>query len=183
MRDEASLRRLAEMGVDVYLPRAVMTRVADAIVVVAAEAQLAGGAARSAHASPMEEAANTANVLLLADIDSPRTKTLLADVVRTLKFAHVSCAHAGVRDEAALSVAAGLVMFGEVHARAVGALLTAQRQGEIGWVVSAEPNKLAGSAQAKRALWSELRRMTRQLASGRRQTLAMAATGPDLRKH
>ncbi len=182
MRNEASLRRLAEMGVDVYRLR---TMTGGEPVVDAHGVTPISASARS-HAASMavEEASNnTANVLLLVEIESPFAKTLLADVMLTFKFARITCAYAGARDETELSAAAGLVMFGEAQAREVGALIPAQRQREIGWIVSAEPKTLAKNAQAKRALWSELRRMTRGLAGAQKRGLAQTAADPDHRKH
>lgn len=177
MRNEASLRRLAEMGVDVYRLRTIP---AAAHVATTMSASVRSNAVSTAVEEP---SINTARILLLVQVQSPLSKALLADVMRTLKFARVACAYAGTRDETALSTAAGLVMFGEAQAREVGALIPAQRQREIGWVVSAEPQTLAKNAHAKRALWSELRRMTRALAGVQRQGLAQAAADPDHRKH
>jgi hypothetical protein len=187
MRTEASLRRLAEMGVDVYLPRAAM-RASNAARPVVAEAHAVVAPpeptrSTSASSDRAEERVGAAEVLLLADSGSPVAKALLADVARTLKFAHIACAHAGASEEAAMSAAVGLVMFGDAQARAVGALLPAQRQRELGWVVGAELPVLAGDARAKRALWSELRRMTRSLLGTGAQTLATAAVRPNHRGH
>jgi len=57
------------------------------------------------------------------------------------------------------------VLFGDALARTVGAVLPAQRQREIGWVVTGELAVLARDAQGKRALWSELRRLVRKISS------------------
>lgn len=183
MRDEASLHRLAEMGVDVYRLRA--SAVGSPLVVDPHGASSMSAPVRSDTASIIVDgqAINAASVLLLVEIESPVVKRLLADVMRTFKFARIACAYAGARDEIALSTAAGLVMFGEAQAREVGALIPAQRQREIGWIVSAEPKVLAKDAHAKRALWSELRRMTRGLAGVQQRGLAQAAADPDHRKH
>jgi hypothetical protein len=176
MRTDASLRRLAEMGVDVYLPRSTR-RAADAAVPVSASPAAAPVVSRDV------STAVAVTVLLLAETDSKAAAALLADVKRTLVFARIACAHGSSTDEAAIATAAALVMFGDGQARAVGALLPAQRQREIGWVVSAEPSRLAGDAQAKRALWSELKRMARGLDIDSGRPLAAGAAGDDHRVH
>lgn len=139
--DDADLRRLAEIGIDVYLPR-VAQAAATASTVVAAGA---GG------------------VLLLGDAPDARGAALLAGVARALAFARIPCSQARVAEESAFADARALVAFGDAHARAAGAALSAQRQREIGWVVTAEPAVLATDARAKRALWSELKRVVRPM--------------------
>jgi hypothetical protein len=146
--DDRELRRLAEIGVDVYLPRVV----AHAPQATAASPPIAATAAVDA-----------GGVLLLADASNARGAALLAGVVRALAFARIACAQAAVAEESALATARALVAFGDMQARAAGAALSAQRQREIGWVVTAEPATLAGDARAKRALWSELKRVVRPL--------------------
>jgi DNA polymerase III psi subunit len=184
MRTEASLRRLAEMGVDVYVPRG-----ARGAVDVASPVSVApSAAADSPRGSDMVAAATaetpaTAMVLLLAETGSRGATALLADVRRTLVFARIPCAHVSSGDESAIVTASALVMFGDGQARVVGALLPAQRQREIGWVVSVELSRLAGDAQAKRALWSELKRMARELADDAGRLLAAGASGDDHRVH
>ncbi|WP_395684203.1 hypothetical protein [Dokdonella sp.] len=147
MRDEADLRRLAEMGIDAYAPRT-----GDAPTRVAASA--AGSVA----------APNGANVVLLADGSTPHANVLLAAVTRALAFARVACTQADTADERVLAGAAALVAFGDKHARAAGAAMSAQRQGEVAWVVTAEPALLATDPHGKRALWSELKRIAGQLS-------------------
>ena len=155
MLDEANLRRLAEMGIDVYLPRG------------SAQAPVEVAIAEPVESAVVVSVANEvqADVLLLADADSRPAVALLADVVRALAFARVGSARMSSPDEAALGAASMLVAFGDAHARAAGALLPAQRQREMAWVVSVELAELACSAQGKRALWSELRRSLRGLAA------------------
>lgn len=155
--DETGLRRLAEIGVDVYVPRdaaraAEATRPADAMPVRVPAAAADETAARKA-----------AHVLLLADASTGSGNALLAGVARALAFARIPCMHAATADEDALAGARALVAFGEARARAAGAVLSAQRQREIGWVVTADPATLAADARAKRALWSELKRIVRPL--------------------
>ena len=155
--DEHDLHRLAEIGIDVYLPRGAsrpMHAPADAVA-----APSAAGAT---------DPPGTGGVLLLGDASSARGAALLAAVARALAFARVACTRAAVAEEAALADARALVAFGDARARAAGAALSAQRQREIGWVVTAEPGLLAGDAHAKRALWSELKRIARPLLQVRR---------------
>ena len=152
--DNAALRRLAEIGIDVYVPRR-----ADAVPPTGI-----GG-------DPVETAPPRADgtVVLVADLASPRAVALVGAVERALAFARVACRRAGAADEAAFSTARALVAFGDAHARAAGRALSAQRQQDIVWVVTGEPAALAADAPAKRALWSELRRLLRSLraADGR----------------
>jgi len=155
--DDRDLHRLAEIGIDVYLPRG------------ASPAPRANLVHEPVAAAPAPTAAPGGGVLLLADASNPRGAALLAGVVRALAFARVDCAQAGNADEATLATARALVAFGDVQARAAGAALSAQRQREIGWVVTAEPAVLAGDARAKRALWSELKRVVRPLRPAPRQ--------------
>ena len=158
--DDASLHRLAEIGIDVYLPRADHGAQAAAIepaAVIAATAEVADVAA-PALASPH-------GLLLVAPAPTDAARALRADIERALGFARVACRVLDAADEGVLAAAAALVVFGEAQARAVGALLPAQRQRELGWVVAGELAALAGDAVAKRALWSELRRAARALAA------------------
>ncbi|MEO5624623.1 MAG: hypothetical protein ABIQ70_01280 [Dokdonella sp.] len=187
MRNEASLRRLAEMGVDVYLPRASM-RAADTGPLVVAEAPVMLASTRprvssQAPATDAKEFVSTSGVLLIADVESPVACRLLADVTRALRFAGIACKQVDASDESAIGATAGLVMFGDAQARAVGALLPANRQGEIGWVVGAGLAALAVDAHAKRALWSELRRMARGMTQAHRSMLAAEAAAGDHREH
>ena len=173
MLDEANLRRLAEMGIDVYVPRVAVAHtamaapaaVADPMLVVALPASTQRTLRVNADAAAAETSSVSVAVVLLADAASASANALVADVMRTLRFARIGCAHASAHDDAALAAASALVMFGDRHVRAVGALLPAQRQREIGWVVSAELAVLARDASAKRGLWSELKRMMRELAA------------------
>jgi hypothetical protein len=154
MRDEADLRRLAEIGIDVYALRTGSSPAGVAACVAPRPAAPSGVAA----------------VVLLADASTPRATALLAAVVRALAFARVSCAQADEPAESVLSGAMALVAFGDARARAAGAVMSAQRQRDMAWVVTSEPAVLATDAQAKRALWSELKRIARQLGHGSRRT-------------
>ncbi|MFC4819520.1 hypothetical protein ACFO6Q_04250, partial [Dokdonella ginsengisoli] len=102
-------------------------------------------------------------VVLVAPAAPPKPAGLLADVARALRFARLDCTACEAPDEAALQEARAFVLFGEAQVRSLGARLPAQRQREVGWVVTGEAVALAGDAQAKRALWSELRRLVRAL--------------------
>jgi hypothetical protein len=150
MRGEADLRRLAEIGVDTYEPRA-------------AVAQSGAAAASDGGASP-----SAIGAVLIGDGSTQRASGLLDAVMRAFAFAKVSCTRADAGDEAVLADARALVAFGEARARAAGAMLSAQRQREISWVVTGELAALATDARAKRALWSELKRIARHLHRGDR---------------
>lgn len=185
MRSDASLRRLAEMGVDVYMPR-VSRRPIDGAPAAPVSSAAATSATRTEVTTPDSGPLQTpgaARVLLFAGSDSKAAAALLKDIARTLAFAQITCARAASTDESAITAAAAIVMFGDGATRAVGALLPAQRQREIGWVVSAEPSQLARDAPAKRALWSELKRMARQLAVAPLGSLAAHGAGDDHRVH
>lgn len=159
MLDESSRARLAEMGIDVYVPRSrsVASSYAEPPRETAASV-VARAVAESTGAAPTQ-----AGVVLIAQATAAKPATLLADVARALRFARIACTSCETPDETVLQSARALVLFGEAQVRAVGALLPSQRQREIGWVVTGEAAVLAGDAQAKRALWSELRRVARIL--------------------
>lgn len=159
MRDELSLRRLGEIGIDVYWSRTRGTlpgtpRRARTVPLSAATRATAARPGEDARPAPLR-------FLLLAEATSPREHALLADIVRALTSECSACAHAAAPDQAALTDATALVVFGEARARGVGALLSAHRQREIGWVVTGELASIAAEAAAKRALWSELKRALR----------------------
>lgn len=173
MHDETSLRRLEEMGIDVYVPResrameiAPSPAMADARM---ATPPLAAAAVKTAAASATDvanPARRDADVLLLADTAAANAESLLAAVARTLAFARVTCARANAGDVEALAAARALVAFGDAQSRAAGAALSAQRQSQIGWIVAADLPQLRGDALAKRALWGELKRVVRLLRPG-----------------
>lgn len=146
MRTDAELRRLAEMGVDVYVPRR-------------------DDSARpaSSDAGTVDAPAAGTQVWLLADDDA---HPLLAAIVHSLAFAGLSATAARAADGAALAGARALVVFGAQQARSVGAQLSARQQARLGWVALDAPQGLCGNVLAKRALWSELKRLQRQLARG-----------------
>ena len=140
MRDDASRARLLEMGFDLYVPRVV---------------------AMAASAEPVSRK----RVALIARDESTTARALLAQVARALAFARVEAAVA--RDAKRIGDAAGLVVFGASLAREMGAALPAGHAQSIEWVGAAEPAEIAGKGAAKRALWSELKRLVRALARPR----------------
>jgi hypothetical protein len=95
MRGEADLRRLAEIGVDTYEPRA-------------AVAQSGAAAASDGGASP-----SAIGAVLIGDGSTQRASGLLDAVMRAFAFAKVSCTRADAGDEAVLADARALVAFGE----------------------------------------------------------------------
>lgn len=143
MRDDASRARLEEMGFELYMPRGVRS------------------------AAVVERAAalpRVARVALIAR-ENASAHALLAQVVRALAFARIEAPIAS--DTSRIGDAAGLVVFGAALAREIGAAVPAERQKSIGWAGVAEPAEIAGNVAAKRALWSELKRLARALAKAR----------------
>ena len=157
MLDEYGLRLLAEIGVEVYLPRAI-----------------AGGQAASDPTAPAPTLPETAtghdpvaasDILILGHEDAP--PRFLADLQRACRLTGlaVQTSHA---DVGAIADVRGLIVLGERLARELGAALPAQRQNEIAWVVAAAATTLAGDAAAKQALWGEIKRLARQFARAAR---------------
>jgi len=146
MRNEASLRRLIEMGVDVYVPR------------VARDRRVALPAVASSRETPV------AHVLVLARAGT--AQPLIACVLGALRFARIEGRVEATAEATRIIEAAGLVVFGETLAREAGALLPANRQQEPQWVAAPDAAKIGADAAAKRALWSELRRLVRALRAG-----------------
>lgn len=142
MHDDHGLRLLAEMGIDVYVPKA------------AAVVPLAAGANGTSPASPSVAA------VLLACIAGRRAK-LVDQVERALRSAGLAARrHEGSSIEAVDEVQA-VVVLGGTLARALGAGLPAQRHAELDWVIAADVDALAGDATGKRALWGEVKRLAR----------------------
>jgi hypothetical protein len=160
MLDDVSLLRLAEMGVDVYAPRS------------APRAATAEQVPPDSSAAPRAEAALAperawARVVLLARVEDPRAKGLLAQVARALAFARVDSAIESTVDEARIGDAAGLVVFGDALVRQAGAVLSGDRRENLQWIATGDSAEIATSGSAKRALWSELRRVIHALRIGR----------------
>jgi hypothetical protein len=156
MLDEQSLRRLEEMGIDVYAPRGARRSGEVAQVVLSPR--------KDALAAPTGSV--RARVLLLARAEQARAKTLLANIVRALAFARIDGVIESAIDEARLGDAAGLVVFGDALVRQAGAALSEDRSRKLQWVAAADIGGSAMDAAAKRALWSELRRVIRGVAKG-----------------
>ncbi len=163
MFDDYGLRLLAEIGVDAYVPRG-----------SAVQAPAASAPAHADVAQPAEPAATVADavppavtptrvVVVFGSAPSPR---LSADLLRTLRAARLDAAIAEAGDLAALDAARAWIVFGESVARGLGAQLPAQRLRAVEWVVAAEPADVARSAAAKRALWGEIKRLTRVVGAG-----------------
>lgn len=143
MRDDLSRARLVEMGFEIYVPRNARAEAP------AATASVSIPAARR-------------RVALVARDESASARLLLAQVARALAFARIEAAIAPGAKR--IGDAAGLVVFGSALAREVGAALPTGLQRSIEWVGAAEPAEIAGRTAAKRALWSELKRLARALA-------------------
>jgi hypothetical protein len=152
MRDDASRARLEEMGFDLYVPRSARKAAADVRAVAAPQAAdaLASGSSRRQR------------VALIARADSAKAHALLAQIARALAFARIDAAI--TPDAASIGDAAGLVVFGAALAREVGATVSADRQKTLEWVGAADLADIGRSVAARRALWSELRRLARALA-------------------
>jgi hypothetical protein len=149
MRDEASLARLEEMGFAVYMPRG-MRRVA-----------VAEPAPGAPHVPASRD--TRVRVVLLARDDTPAARALLAGVRRALAFARIESDVASAIDEERLGDAKGLVAFGDAFAREVGVGVSASRQASLAWAAAGDAGSIAGQPLAKRALWSELKRLARTI--------------------
>ena len=156
MRDDASLQRLAEMGFAVYAPRALRsangaapTRPSAATTTVSREAR----------------AGSRARVVLLARPGTAAARTLLDGIRRALAFAGLDGFVESAVDSR-IGDAAGLVAFGEAMTREAGVTLPTPRQNALQWVSAADVAAIGGNPQAKRRLWSELKRIARALRSG-----------------
>ena len=160
MLDDVSLLRLAEMGVDVYAPRS--ARWAATVEQIPADsAAAAGSETRRASARALSR------VVLLARVEDQRSKGLLAQVGRALAFARVDAVVESAVDEARIGDAAGLVVFGDALVRQAGAVMSVDRRKDLQFIATRDSAEVAASGSAKRALWSELRRMVRALHVGR----------------
>ena len=153
MLDEEGLRRLAEMGIDVYAPRASRP----------AFAQTVATESRAAIAAPAPRAGSRVSVLILADGGSRWSTGVIPGVERMLKFARVAHATTDRPVESELAGAAGAVVFGDALARKAASMVSAARQHEMAWVFTADAATVARDGAAKRALWSELKRLLRTL--------------------
>jgi hypothetical protein len=159
MLDEYGLRLLAEIGIDVYLPRAV------------AGGQPASHAPTNAQAPALPEAAIrhdsvAASAILIVGHESAPAR-FLTDLQRACRLAGLS-ARTGACGVETIADARGLIVLGERLARDLGAAMPAQRQNEIAWVVAGAATTLVADAAAKQALWGEIKRLARQFARASR---------------
>ena len=161
MLDDYSLRLLAEIGIDVYVPRADVEKhnsVQAAPAAVQSPASSAGATAAVASAA----APAFAEYLILGAVESQ--SRLCGELLRSLRMAGLNAAAVDLGRADAIAKARGLVVLGESLARSLGADMPAQRQNEITWIVSHAPDTLARNADAKRALWGEIKRLSRSQA-------------------
>lgn len=162
MLDDYGLRLLAEMGIDVYLPRNDADRRSHA-----------EGPASNANRTSIVDAAEAAVVAAARGDSSPRfhdillfghehaPAAMLADLLRSIRLAGLDVAPCDANSVASIARARGLIVLGEKRARELGASLPAQRQNAVDWVVVAAADELGGDAAAKRALWGEIKRLSR----------------------
>lgn len=163
MLDDYSRRLLAEIGVDVYLPRAPALTITTVAEPASVPPVMQMPAVTEAFGSSTSvETVIAADVLVLCERREP-TK-LLGDLIRALGSARLRGAFGEISDPAAISSVRGLLVLGESLARELGPALSAQQQNAITWVVAIEPSALARSADAKRALWGEIKRLSHTLA-------------------
>jgi len=155
MLDDARLRLLGEMGIDVYVPRSRSSASGTTIAT-------AGGVVESATIGASKGA--PAHVALVARVQDASEKTLLAQARRALAFARIDGVIGDVSEiSAVIGDAPGLVVFVKNLAREVGAALPADRAQRVHWISAADVASIVCNGAAKRALWSELRRMIRVL--------------------
>jgi hypothetical protein len=84
-------------------------------------------------------------------------------VRRALAVARIVSDVASAVDEERLGDAKGLVAFGDAFAREAGVGVSASRQASLAWAAAADAGSIAGQPLAKRALWSELKRLARTI--------------------
>jgi hypothetical protein len=138
------------MDIDVYVPRG------------AGDAP-AGAAKREAPASAMRP-----RVALLARAAGASCEPLLAHVRRAFVFAGFDGNVEQRADPSRLAAADGLVVFGKSLAREAGAAVPSDRAAAIAWIFAADLAAVARDAAAKRALWSECRRLIRKIEPAQR---------------
>ena len=163
MLDDYSLRLLAEIGIDVYVPRVEAAGIANEPAAHSVAASHESRAAGSAERVTQINAAKPAQFLIVCAQD--RDSRVIGDLLRGLRMARLDAAIADVGQVEIIAAARGLLILGESLARTLGADIPAQRQNEIGWIISSEPAVLAKSAVAKRSLWGEIKRLSRAQAA------------------
>ncbi len=157
MLDDYSLRLLAEIGIDVYMPRS-----APALAVAVNEAGT-GDPEHGIAASPEARVEPRAEVVIVAPVGQ-RGK-LLVGIEQSLRFAGMHVRVHGDEMPGQTHVMRAVVVLGESLVRSFGATLDAAQHAAIEWVVAAEPDAIPSSANARRALWGELKRVSRHLAT------------------
>lgn len=162
MLDDYSLRLLAEIGIDVYVPRAEVVAIANAPVahqLAAGNERATTSVAATVERVPQRDVAIHAEFLIVCTED--RENRLLGDLLRGLRMAGLNAAIVDIGQVGIIAAARGLLILGESLVRALGADIPAQRQNEIAWIISSELTVLAQSAAAKRSLWGEIKRLSR----------------------
>ena len=161
MLDDYSLRLLTEMGIDVYVPR---TQIDQNAPMQSASVTITSSPATA----PAKMESGTAGApahpefLILGAVESQNR--LCLELLRSLRMAKLDAALVDASQADAIAQARGLLVLGESLARSLGAEMPAQRQNEITWIVSDDPDTLAKNAGAKRALWGEIKRLSRSQA-------------------
>ena len=153
MLDDYSLRLLAEIGVDVYLPR--------------------GAANASSARASADEVTGSSAATGVADVragvafyrSGDERGVLCSHVLLALRTAGLRVIEGEGSDLAGEAGIAAVVVLGEARARAIGAGLPAQRHGALEWVIAGEAAALARGATPKRALWGEIKRLARIVAA------------------
>lgn len=152
MLDERSLRLLAEMGIDVYEPR-VANMAMHAPASAAVEPVSAG-----LPASPPHRKEDVREVLVIGASEGTRW---CRDLLAALNWLGVASRLCTADDRESLRQAAGLVVLGDALARNLSAGLDSTEQGRLHWVIGAHARDLMSSVDARRALWGELKRISR----------------------
>ena len=158
MRDEMNFDVLAEMGIDVYVLRTAPVDAAEPVV-AATPVSSPGNTTATRDA----RATYATRVVLFSRDDDARARALLAQIARALAHGRIEGAIASTIDEATLGDAMGLVVFGKASTRQAGATISGERMKRLQWVAATELSEIAANAHAKRALWSELKRVMRAL--------------------
>lgn len=161
MLDDYSLRLLAEIGIDVYVPRASANLAQEGLH----ESQAAIVApSRSAEATSHGAGANAQARIAIVAARVAHEK-LLSGIAQALRFAGVPATIVDGDDHDAVQAMRGVVVLGESLARSFAASFSAAQHARLEWVICGEPEAIARNANAKRALWGEIKRVSRRLAA------------------
>lgn len=161
MLDDYSLRLLAEIGIDVYVPRAEH-----------GGARQATGEATAADApQPVDLSARVASAGVVAEIAivaaRGQRENLLKGLMQSFRFAGVESTLVDSGAPDTVLAMSGVVVLGESLARTFGSGFSAAQHAALEWIMSGEPEAIGRSAQAKRALWGEIKRVSRRVAANR----------------